>query len=298
MPLGSKPVRSCFVALMLIGPLGCSKHETKPEPEAEAVEKEEPAAVQDKPKPAQRDIRTEEVSYQVGDTTLKGSLSWDANIKDPRPGILVVHEWWGLNDYVRKRARMLAEAGYTALALDMYGDGKEAKHPDDAMKFMQAAISDRDVAKQRFLAAYELLAEHPSSKPSDISAIGYCFGGAVVLDMARQGVDLDGVVSFHGSLGTPSPARKGQVKSKVLVLHGADDQLVPPEQVAAFEKEMDAAGVDYELIAYPGAKHAFTNPAATENGKKFGLPLAYDADADAKSWAEMSAFFEELYPAH
>ncbi len=288
----------CIVLAIAVSLLGCSKKEAAPAPRAEAVEQKEPLAMEEKPESVEKDIRTEELSYQVGDTKLKGSLSWDANIKGPRPGILVVHEWWGLNDYVRKRARMLAESGYTALALDMYGDGKEAKHPDDAMKFMQAAISDRDVAKQRFLAAYDLLAAQPSTSPTQISAIGYCFGGGVVLEMARQGVDLDGVVSFHGSLGTPSPAKKGQVKGKVLVLHGADDGLVPPEQVAAFKKEMDAAEVDYEFIAYPGAKHAFTNPAATDNGKKFGMPLAYNADADAKSWAEMSALLEDLYPTH
>lgn len=242
------------------------------------------------------DIQTEEVTYRSGDTELQGYLAWDANQKGPRPGILVVHEWWGHGEYVRKRARMLAELGYTALALDMYGEGKFADHPDDAAKFMNETIANMDVAKDRFMAAYELLQKHGTTNPDDISAIGYCFGGAVVLHMARFGVDLDGVVSFHGNLGTEAPAKKGDVKAEVLVLHGGADDLVPPEQVAAFKKEMEAAEVDYTFIAYPGVKHAFTNQAATENGKKFEMPLAYDAEADEKSWDEMKKFLAELYP--
>jgi dienelactone hydrolase len=241
-------------------------------------------------------IQSEEVTYTAGDTTLKGFIAWDANKKGPRPGVLVVHEWWGHTDYVRKRARMLAELGYTALALDMYGDGKHTDHPDDAMKFVNETIANIDVAKGRFIAGYELLKQHGTTNPNDIAAIGYCFGGGVVLHMARFGADLDGVVSFHGSLATEVPAKKGAVKGKVLVLHGAEDPMVPPEQVAAFKKEMDAAEVDYTFIAYPGAKHAFTNEAATEKGKKHKMPLEYNAQADEQSWAEMSKFLTELFP--
>jgi len=244
---------------------------------------------------AKPDIKGEEVTYQAGDTTLKGYLAWDASKTGPRPGVIVVHEWWGHNDYVRRRARMLAEEGYTALALDMYGNGKQAGHPEDAKKFMMEATSNADVAKARFLAGYELLKNHPSTDPSKIAAIGYCFGGAVVLQMARSGADLDGVASFHGSLSTESPAAPGVVKAKILVLHGADDPFVPKEQVAAFKKEMDAAGADYTFIEYPGAVHAFTNPAATENGKKFNLPLAYNEEADNKSWAELQKFLRGLF---
>lgn len=252
-----------------------------------------------KPTPAPEptpNIQSEEVTYKAGDTTLGGYIAWDANKEGPRPGVLVVHQWWGHSDYVRKRARMLAELGYTALALDMYGVGKYAEHPDDAMKFMNETIASMDVAKARFMAAYDLLKQHGTTNPNDIAAIGYCYGGAVVLHMARFGTDLDGVVSFHGNLATEAPAEKGGVKGKVLVLHGADDPMVPPEQVEAFKKEMDAAEVDYTFIAYPGAKHGFTDPGATEKGKKYEMPLEYNEKADEQSWAAMTEFFVELFP--
>lgn len=278
-----------FIAVAAVA-MACSKKETKtpavPEPAEVQMEKTEPG-----PK-----IQSEEVTYTAGDTTLKGYIAWDANKKGPRPGVLVVHEWWGHSDYVRKRADMLAELGYTALALDMYGEGRLADHPDDAMKFMNETISNMDVATERFRAAYDLLKQHGTTNPNDIAAIGYCFGGAVVLHMARFGVDLDGVVSFHGNLATQAPAKKGAVKAKVLVLHGAEDPMVPPEQVEAFKKEMEAAEVDYTFIAYPGAKHAFTNEAATEKGKEFGMAIEYNEEADEKSWEEMTKFLAALYP--
>ena len=244
---------------------------------------------------AEPNIQGQEVTYQAGDTTLKGYVAWDANHKGRRPAVIVVHEWWGQNDYVRRRARMLAEEGYTALALDMYGDGKQADHPRDAQKLMMEAIANPGISKARFMAAHDLLKKHETVDPSKIAAIGYCFGGAVVLQMARFGTDLKGVASFHGNLSTQSPAKPGMVRAKVLVLHGADDSLVPKEQVQAFKKEMDAAGVDYRFIAYPGAVHAFTNPAATNNGKKFDLPLAYDEQADRESWAELQKFLRGLF---
>jgi dienelactone hydrolase len=150
-------------------------------------------------------------------------------------------------------------------------------------------------AKERFLAARKVLIEHSLTDPNRIGAVGYCFGGGIVLEMARMGVDLDGVVSFHGSLGTANPARKGEVKAKVLVLHGASDPFVKPEQIQAFKKEMSNAGVDYRFIEYPNAKHAFTNPAATENGKKFGIPLEYNKSADRKSWKEMKKFLKKIF---
>lgn len=242
------------------------------------------------------DIRGEEISYEAGGAALKGYLAWDANQEGPRPGVIVVHEWWGHNEYVRQRARMLAEQGYAGLALDMYGAGKLAQHPEDAQKFMMEVINNADVARARFMAAYELLKKHEITDPTKIAAIGYCFGGAVVLQMARLGTDLDGVASFHGNLAAQAgPAEPGVVKAKVLVLHGADDPLIPKEQVDAFKKEMDGAGVEYTFIEYPGAKHAFTNPAATEKGKKFGMPLAYDENADKQSWAELQSFLQGLF---
>jgi dienelactone hydrolase len=241
------------------------------------------------------DLHREEVEYSANGTTMQGYLVYDASIEGPRPGVLVVHEWWGQNAYARKRAEMLAELGYVALAVDMYGDGQQATHPDDAGKFASAVRKNMDVGERRFLAAKQLLSGQPQANPDRVAAIGYCFGGGVVLEMARRGVDLDGVVSFHGSLTTEEPAQAGDVKAKVLVLNGADDPFVKPEQIAAFEQEMSAAGVEYEFINYPGALHGFTNPEATENGKKFGLPLAYDAQADQDSWKAMQGFLDRVF---
>jgi dienelactone hydrolase len=234
----------------------------------------------------------EEVTYSADGTTLKGYIARPAAGGGKRPGVLVVHEWWGNNDYTRKRADMLAGLGYVALALDMYGDGKTVDNPKDAGALSGEARKSLEVAEKRFAAARMLLARQPDVDGSKIAAIGYCFGGGIVLEMARRGVDLAGVVSFHGSLGTPAPAKPGVVKGKVLVLNGAADPFVKPDQIAAFKKEMQDARVTYTFIDYPGAVHAFTNPAATENGKKFNLPLAYDADADKKSWAEMQRFLQ------
>jgi dienelactone hydrolase len=242
---------------------------------------------------AQGAIKTEEIEYKDGDTVMKGYIAYDDSISGKRPGILVVHEWWGHNEYARKRARMLAELGYTAFALDMYGDGKTADHPDDAGKFAGEVRKNMDVAASRFGVAMKLLQDHKTTDPEKIGAIGYCFGGGIVLEMARRGADLDGVVSFHGSLGTKNPAWKGKFKAKVLVAHGADDPFVPQEQVDAFKKEMDKAGVDYEIIVYKGAKHSFTNPEADKFGKKFDLPLAYNEKADKQSWEDMKTFFKE-----
>ncbi len=245
--------------------------------------------------PASAAVQGEEVEYRVGDTTMRGYLAFDDDVQGARPGILVVHEWWGHNEYARERARMLAELGYTALALDMYGEGRTAEHPDEAGRFATAVRTNLPEAKKRFDAAMTRLQAHPSVDASKIAAIGYCFGGAVVLEMARAGVDLDGVVSFHGSLGTQNPAQKGAVKGRVLVLNGADDPLVTEEEIAAFKEEMERAGVDYRFVNYRGAVHSFTNPRADEFGRKFGLPLAYDAEADAHSWREMKSFFEEIF---
>ncbi len=244
---------------------------------------------------AQAAIKGDEVQYKVGDQVFKGYIAYDDAKKDKRPGVLVVHEWWGHNEYARKRARMLAELGYTALALDMFGDGKQAHHPDEAGKFAGEVRQNMDAAKARFVAAEDVLKKHPTVDAQKIAAIGYCFGGAVVLQMARAGVDLKGVASFHGSLGTAAPAAKGMVKAKVLVANGADDSFVKPEEVAAFKQEMEVAGIDYKLVNYPGAKHSFTNPDADELAKKFNMPFAYNAEADKQSWIEMQAFFKKIF---
>jgi dienelactone hydrolase len=241
-------------------------------------------------------IKGEPVEYTVGSTVLKGYLAYDENVKGKRPGVLVVHEWWGHNEYVRKRARMLAKLGYTALAVDMYGDGKQAKHPDEAGKFSSEVIKHfNEDGKARFLAAQEFLMKQPTVDPENIAAIGYCFGGGVVLNMARQGADLKGVASFHGSLAAVQPAVAGAVKAKLRVYNGADDKFTTPEAIEAFKREMTDAKADFKFISYPGAVHSFTNPAATKLGKKFKIPLAYNAKADKESWADMTAFFKEIF---
>jgi dienelactone hydrolase len=236
------------------------------------------------------------VEYTAGETALVGYLAYDSNLMGKlRPGILVVHEWWGHNEHAREVARRLAALGYTALALDMYGEGKQADHPEDAGRFSSQVAKDIPLARARFMAAKDTLQKHFTVKPGQIAAIGYCFGGGIVLQMAREGVDLDAVVSFHGSLATERPARPGQVKARVLVAHGADDPFVPAADIAGFKQEMDEAGVTYRFIAYPGAKHSFTNRNADVYGKKFNLPLAYNEQADQASWQDMRSLFNEVF---
>ncbi len=240
-------------------------------------------------------LKEREVSYEGGGASMRGYLVYDDSISGRRPGVLVVHEWWGHNEHARNAARKLAKAGYVALALDMYGDGRQANHPDDAKAFSSAVFADRPQARARFEAAMAVLKRQPQTDPRRIAAIGYCFGGGIVLHMARMGVDLRGVASFHGSLGTQIPAQPGKVKASVLVLNGADDPFVTPAQIAAFKKEMQAAGVDYTFVNYAGARHSFTNPAADDYGKRFGLPLAYNAEADAQSWATLLKFLQRIF---
>ena len=240
-------------------------------------------------------VVTESIDYSSQGVTFKGFLAYDNTLQSQRPAVLVVHEWWGHNEYARQRARMLAELGYTAFAIDMYGDGKLADHPDSAGAMAKEASKDPAVTKARFVAALDQLRRHPTVASDKIAAIGYCFGGGVVLNMARAGVDLRGVVSFHGSLGSTSPAQPGQIKAPLLVLNGADDPFVTAQQIDTFKKEMASAQANYRFISYPGAKHGFTSTEATALGKKFNLPLAYNADADHASWREMQAFFNTIF---
>lgn len=245
---------------------------------------------------AEPDIEGTTVEYSAKGVSMKGYLAYDRGIKGKRPGVLVVHEWWGLNDYAQKRTRMLAELGYAAMAIDMYGDGKQAEHPDEAGKFSSELMKNFSTAKDRFISAMEIFKKQPVVDSDKIAAIGYCFGGGIVLNMARQGVDnLRGVASFHGSLAAVTPAKQGDVKAKILVLHGADDKFITEEQIEAFKKEMENAGVDFRFIAYPGALHSFTNPEAEEYGKKFNIPVAYDAEADRKSWNELKKFLQQIF---
>jgi len=240
-------------------------------------------------------IKTESITYKADGVTMKGFLAYDDAIKGKRPGILVVHEWWGANEHARNSAKKLAALGYTALAVDMYGDGKTADHPKTAGEFATAVRSNLPLMAKRFNAAMKVLMKQKTVDPKKIGAIGYCFGGSVVLEMARQGANLKGVVSFHGQLNTQSPAKVGKVKAKILVLTGADDPMVKSESIEAFKKEMTAAKADYKVVVYPGTKHSFTNPDADEIAKKFGIPVAYNATADNESWQAMQAFFKSVF---
>ncbi len=240
-------------------------------------------------------MHTETVRLNAEGTELECYLACDDQSDARRPGVLVIHEWWGLNDHVRRRAQMLAELGYAALAVDMYGGGQVADNPDDAGRLMNGVLGDMSKAESRIGAALEYLQNHDSVDSLRIAAIGYCFGGGMVLHAARTGMPLAGVVSFHGALGSFHKPAPGSVRAKIMVCHGAEDVLVPDDDVAALKEEMQAAGADLRFIAYPGALHGFTNPEADVNGKKYGLPLAYDKDADQRSWQEMQAFFKEIF---
>jgi dienelactone hydrolase len=244
---------------------------------------------------AMAEVKGKEISYTAKGVTMKGYIAYDDAVKGRRPGVLVVHEWWGLNDYARRRARMLAELGYTALAVDMYGNGKQATHPDDAGKFAAEVSKNLDLERARFQAALRVLKKQRTVDPDRIAAVGYCFGGGVVLAMAREGPPLLGVASFHGSLGTDAPAQPGKVKAKIIVFTGADDPMAPPALVDKFKAEMDKAGADYKVVSFPGAKHSFTNPDADEYGKKFNLPLAYNAAADKESWDQLKNFLAGIF---
>lgn len=237
-------------------------------------------------------ITTEEISYRAGDQACHGYL---ARPQEPGkyPGILVLHEWWGHTDYVRHRAEQLAALGYVALAADMFGEERTADTPDAAQAMMQQLMGDATAVCSRFEAARDRLLQQPDVDAERLAAVGYCMGGGIALAMARSGSPLRGVVAFHGVLGTEHPAEAGKVRARVLALSGSDDAFAPEEEQQAFEREMQAAGVDYELVRYPGVKHAFTNPVVDEKAKRFGLPLAYDADAD--SWRRMHAFLKHIF---
>ncbi len=239
-------------------------------------------------------LKEENITYTADSVTMNGFLVYDENKEVPRPAVIVVHEWWGLNDYPKMRARELAKLGYTAMAIDMYGNGKTADNPTDAQNLAMPFYQNPQMAKSRFDAAVAKLKTYSVADTNKIAAIGYCFGGGVLINTARLGEDIKGVVSFHGSL-VGTPADKNLLKAKILVCHGADDKFILPPEVAQFKKQMDSIGADYTFKQCPNATHAFTNPNATVMGQKFNLPIAYNAAADSASWKDMKEFFERIF---
>jgi dienelactone hydrolase len=243
---------------------------------------------------AAAEVKTEEIEYRQGETVLQGFLAYDDAAKGKRPGVLVVHEWWGHNDHARNQARKLAEAGYVGFALDMYGKGKVATHPEEAKAFMSELMKNSELLTARFEAGLDVLKKQAKVDPEHIAVFGYCFGGGVALNRARAGADVDAVAAFHpgGLKPAAAPAAKGKVKPRILVQVGDADPYVPKEQVDAFQKEMKAAGVKAKVITYPGVKHAFTNPDADKTGID---ALAYNAEADARSWKEATKLLREVF---
>ena len=238
-------------------------------------------------------IKEEVVNYQINGTNHMGYIYYNDQQNGKRPGILVVHEWWGLNDYSRHRASQLAELGYIAMAVDMFGNEKTVEDPASAQDLATPFYKDPSLTKSILDPAIELLKTYPQTDSSKIGAIGYCFGGFVVLNAAKLGADLKAVVSFHGGLLGAKPISE-KMKAKVLVCHGAEDPFENPN-VEKFKKEWEEAGIDYTFKVYPGATHAFSNPNATEKGKKYNMPIRYNEAADNASWKEMKDFFEKVF---
>ena len=239
-------------------------------------------------------ITEEVVTYMSDGVTLKGIITYDKNLKGKRPAVIVVHEWWGLTDYAKMRAHKLAELGYIAMAADMFGDGRTAADPNEAQALAMPFYQDPGLAKSRMDAAIKKIKEFSQTDPNNIAAIGYCFGGFIVLNSAKLGADLKGVVSFHGGL-TGVPLKKELLKAAILVCHGGSDNFVPLEDYNSLKNKLDSIGADNTFKIYPGATHAFTNPDATENGKKFNMPIEYNEKADNDSWNDMKVFLTKIF---
>lgn len=239
-------------------------------------------------------LKEENITYSADSTTMNAFVVYDENKEDIRPAVLVVPEWWGLNDYAKKRAAELARLGYIAMAIDVYGNGKTADNPDSAGAFATPFYKNPQMAKARIDAAIAKIKSFKQTDSANIAAVGYCFGGGMLLNVVRMGADLKGIVSFHGSL-IGTPADKNLLKAKILVCHGAADPFVPQTEVDQFKHQMDSVGVPYIFKEYAGATHAFTNPNATAMGEKFKMPIKYNATADTASWKDMKEFFAELF---
>jgi dienelactone hydrolase len=241
---------------------------------------------------AHAEVRTQSVAYKDGNVELQGLLAWDDTISGKRPGVMVVHEWWGLNDYAKHRAEMLAKLGYVAFAVDMYGKGKVTNHPKQAGEWATQIQANQIEWQQRAAKGLAVLKHSELVDTSRMAAIGYCFGGSTVMQLAYAGADLRGVASFHGSLPAVTAEQMGNIKAKIFAATGNADAFVPPEQVAAFEAALDKAGADWYLVSYGGARHAFTNPDASSYGIE---NLRYDPEADRRSWAELQRFLGEIF---
>lgn len=241
---------------------------------------------------ANAEIKTEIIEYKQGGTTLQGYLAYDSKLAAKRPGILVVHDWMGLGENAKSRADQLAKMGYVAFAADIYGKGVHPANAAEAGKLAGSFKADRALLRKRALAALDVLKKQKAVDPKLLAVIGYCFGGTTALEVGRAGADVKGIVTFHGGLDTPTPQDAKNIKGKVLALHGADDPYVPAEQVKAFEDEMRAAGVDWELVKYSKAVHAFSIPDAGNDPSK---GAAYNAEADKRSWLAMQNFFAEIF---
>jgi len=242
-------------------------------------------------------IQSEQFTYSVDGTEMTAYLAWDSEIEGTRPGVLVVHEWWGMNDYARRRADMLAELGYTGMALDMYGGGQVADSPDEAGALMNGLLENLSTVRRRFNAALEAMQAHATVDGANCAAIGYCMGGGIVLHMARYGAGLKAVGSFHGALplGVAAQGEGADVTARIGVYHGESDVLIPDEAVAEFRAEMEKTGADCLFIPLPTALHGFSNAAATGNGEKYGLPLRYDERADAASWNHLQLLLQSAF---
>ena len=237
-------------------------------------------------------VQSRTIEYEDDGVALSGSLSVDDAVKGRRPGVLVVHEWWGLNDYAKKRAEQLAAMGYVAFALDMYGEGKVAEHPTEAGTWSGQITRNVKQWQQRALAGLKVLRSQPQVDPKRLAAIGYCFGGATVLQLAYSGTDIAGVVSFHGSLPPPDVQQASGIKARILICHGASDGFIPQQRIDKLRAALEGARSDWQMITYGGAVHSFTNPAADKRDIK---GLAYNEKADRRSWGHMKMFFDEIF---
>jgi dienelactone hydrolase len=241
---------------------------------------------------AQAAVQTKKISYKHGDLECQGFLAWDDSVQGARPGVLVVHEWWGLNDYARSRAEQLAKLGYIAFAADLYGEGKSTTHPKEAGEMANKVRMNIEDWRKRAFDALEVLKSQPQCDKTNLAAIGYCFGGSTVLQMAFSGADLKAVVSFHGALPVPTEDEVKNIKAAILICHGADDKFIPAKVIESFRQALDKGGVKYEFVSYPGAVHSFTVP----NAESHGMPgIKYDKSADEDSWKRMQALFTEKF---